>query len=144
MQELIEQLKELKAYIAVTHGLERSLPYQTAIDYAETMLEQEKETIKDAYDAGLFDGSMDDVDNRLYKDYYNQTFNTQPKMDELTQLRKLAGLLQSAWHNGNWKAETYNEREMEKIMTEQGYWPALPNTNQIGKDELLTVNTKEK
>ena len=46
MQELIEQLKELKAYTAVTHGLERSLPYQTAIDYAETMLEQEKETIK--------------------------------------------------------------------------------------------------
>jgi hypothetical protein len=78
------------------------------------------------------------------EEYYNETFNTQPKMDELTQLRKLAGLLQSAWHNGNWKAETYNEREMEKIMVEQGYWPALPNPNQIGKDELLTFNTKEK
>ena len=62
-----------------------------------------------------------------------RTYNPQSKTNELTQLRKLAGLLQSAWYNGNWKAETYNEREMEKIMTEQGYWPALPNPNQIGK-----------
>jgi hypothetical protein len=42
---------------------------------------------------------------------------------ELKQLRKLAALLQNAWYNGNWKAETYNEREMEKIMREQGLWP---------------------
>ena len=35
-----------------------------------------KEVITDAYDAGLFDGSMDDVDDRMYKDYYNKTFNT--------------------------------------------------------------------
>jgi hypothetical protein len=89
MQELIEQLKELKAYTAVTHGLERSLPYQTAIDYAETMLEQEKETIKDAYDAGLFDGSMEDVDNRLYKDYYNKTFNTSVEMNKQEILNQL-------------------------------------------------------
>ena len=87
MQELIEQLKELKAYTAVTHGLERSLPYQTAIDYAETMLEQEKEAIKDAYDAGLFDGSMEDVDNRLYKDYYNKTFNTSVEMNSQEQIQ---------------------------------------------------------
>lgn len=40
------------------------------------MLEKEKEIITDAYDAGLFDGSMDDVDDRMYKDYYNKTFNT--------------------------------------------------------------------
>ena len=89
MQELIEQLKELKAYIAVTHGLERSLPYQTAIDYAETMLEQEKETIKDAYDAGLFDGSMEDVDNRLYKDYYSKTFSTSVEMNKQEILNQL-------------------------------------------------------
>ena len=43
------------------------------------MLEKEKEVIMDAYDAGLFDGSMDDVDDRLYKDYYNETFNTKEK-----------------------------------------------------------------
>ena len=89
MQELIEQLKELKAYTAVTHGLERSLPYQTAIDYAETMLEQEKESIKDAYDAGLFDGSMEDVDNRLYKDYYNTTFSTSVEMNKQEILNQL-------------------------------------------------------
>ena len=84
---------------------------------------------------------IQDLLNQLQKEvsveqqYYDQQqkliHNT--KMDELTQLRKLAGLLQSAWANGNWKAETYNEREMEKIMTEQGYWPALSNPNQIGK-----------
>ena len=42
---------------------------------------------------------------------------------ELKQLRKLAALLQSAWYHGEWKAETVNEREMEAIMREQGYWP---------------------
>jgi phage repressor protein C with HTH and peptisase S24 domain len=42
---------------------------------------------------------------------------------ELKQLRKLAALLQNAWYNGNWKAETYNEHEMEAIMKEQGLWP---------------------
>jgi hypothetical protein len=84
---------------------------------------------------------IQDLLNQLQKEisveqhYYNeqQKLIHNTKMDELTQLRKLAGLLQSAWHNGNWKAETYNEREMEKIMTEQGYWPTLPNPNQIGK-----------
>ena len=145
MQELIEQLKELKAYIAVTHGLERSLPYQTAIDYAETMLEQEKDTMKSCIVMGMEFIPVDPNNyNEDAEEVYNETFNTQPKMDELTQLRKLAGLLQSAWHNGNWKAETYNEREMEKIMTEQGYWPALPNPNQVRKDKLLTVNTSVK
>ena len=71
------------------------------------------------------------VEQQYYDQQQKLIHNT--KMDELAQLRKLAGLLQSAWHNGNWKAETYNEREMEKIMTEQGYWPVLPNPNQIGK-----------
>jgi hypothetical protein len=42
---------------------------------------------------------------------------------ELKQLRKLAALLQSAWHYGDWKAETLNEHEMETIMIEQGLWP---------------------
>jgi hypothetical protein len=39
--------------------------------------EMEKEQIIDAYDAGLFDGSMDDVNDRIYKQYYNETFNKQ-------------------------------------------------------------------
>ena len=42
---------------------------------------------------------------------------------ELKQLRKLAALLQSVWHYGEFKAETVNEREMETIMEERGYWP---------------------
>ena len=112
--------------------------------------EQIKQLREEIIDA-LHD-SMDSDDNSVDITWFDvnlnmvleETFNTQPKMDELTQLRKLAGLLQNAWYNGNWKAETYNEREMEKIMTEQGYWPALPNPKQIGKDELLTFNTEEK
>ena len=75
MQELIEQLKEERDL----HGYERGLYYETAIEFAESLLEKEKEVIMDAYDAGLFDGSMDDVDNRLHKNYYNETFNTKEK-----------------------------------------------------------------
>ena len=40
----------------------------------EKALAMEKEQIDSAYDAGLFDGSMDDVNDRLYKNYYNQTY----------------------------------------------------------------------
>ena len=32
------------------------------------------EQITDAYDAGLFDGSMDVVKDRMYKKYYNETY----------------------------------------------------------------------
>ena len=42
----------------------------------EKALEMERMQIQDAYDAGLFDSSMDDVDNRLHKNYYNKKFNT--------------------------------------------------------------------
>jgi len=54
---------------------------------------------------------------------------------ELNWLRQLAECLQSAWVNGNWKAETPNEREMEKLMTLLGYWPAKldPNTLELVK-----------
>jgi hypothetical protein len=34
----------------------------------------EKEQVVDAYDAGLFDGSMDDVNDRMHKQYYNETY----------------------------------------------------------------------
>jgi len=39
--------------------------------------QMEKEQIIDAYDAGLFDGSMDDVNDRIYKQYYNETFKSE-------------------------------------------------------------------
>jgi len=37
----------------------------------------EKEQIIDAYDAGLFDGSMNDVNDRIYKQYYNETYKSE-------------------------------------------------------------------
>ena len=36
--------------------------------------QKEKEQIIDAYDAGLFDGTMDDVNDRMHKQYYNETY----------------------------------------------------------------------
>lgn len=36
--------------------------------------QMEKEQIVNAYDAGLFDGTMDDVNDRIYKKYYNETY----------------------------------------------------------------------
>jgi hypothetical protein len=43
----------------------------------ELAKEIEREEIIDAYDAGLFDGSMDDVNDRIYKQYYNETFKSE-------------------------------------------------------------------
>ena len=40
-------------------------------------LQMECEQIEDAYDAGLFDGSMDDVNDRMHKQYYNETYGGQ-------------------------------------------------------------------
>ena len=36
----------------------------------------EKEQIVEAYDAGLFDGTMDDVNDRMHKQYYNKTYGS--------------------------------------------------------------------
>jgi len=36
--------------------------------------EMHKQEIIEAYDAGLFDGSMDDVNDRMHKQYYLETF----------------------------------------------------------------------
>ncbi len=36
--------------------------------------EMEKEQIMEAYDSGLFDGTMDIVKDRMYKKYYNKTY----------------------------------------------------------------------
>jgi hypothetical protein len=38
--------------------------------------EMEKEQIVEAYDAGLFDGTMDDVNDRMHKQYYNETYGS--------------------------------------------------------------------
>lgn len=78
LQELFEYESDL------THMFDSDVRVAGALlEYIRTnkkdMLEKEKEVIMDAYDTGLFDGSMDDVDDRLYKDYYNETFNTKEK-----------------------------------------------------------------
>jgi len=39
-------------------------------------LTMEKEQIDDAYDSGWYDGSQEDPENRVYKDYYNETFKS--------------------------------------------------------------------
>ena len=57
-----------------------------------------------------------------------------------SKLEQLATLLQSAWTNGNWKAETPNEREMEKIMVELGYWS---NENEWTLEQRRSMVSKE-
>jgi hypothetical protein len=51
-----------------------SVYFQEILDQAKEM---EKEQIMDAYDAGLFDGTMDDVNDRIHKQYYNETFKSE-------------------------------------------------------------------
>lgn len=43
-------------------------------DILNEAVDKEREQIVDAYDSGLFDGSMNDVNDRLYKQYYNETY----------------------------------------------------------------------
>ena len=42
----------------------------------EQAKEMEKEQIVEAYDAGLFDGTMDDVNDRMHKQSYNETYGS--------------------------------------------------------------------
>jgi hypothetical protein len=65
---LVEQLEGDDSMIARVIGLKK---YNEIYKKAKEM---EKQQIIDAYDAGLFDGSMDDVNDRIYKQYYNETF----------------------------------------------------------------------
>jgi hypothetical protein len=45
-------------------------------DIEESAKAMEREQIEDSYDAGLFDGTMDDVKDRIYKKYYNETYES--------------------------------------------------------------------
>ena len=46
--------------------------------------------------------------------------------DEVARLRKIAWLIGSIFVHGNFKAETYNERELEKMLRENGtFWESL-------------------
>ena len=79
IQEYIEFLKKEWKKLVVEGQLGVALHIGDCIEHAESMLEKEEEVIMDAYDTGLFDGSMDDVDDRLYKYYYNETFKTKER-----------------------------------------------------------------
>ena len=48
--------------------------YKELTEEAKAM---EREQIIDAYDSGLFDGTMDDVKDRIYTQYYDQTFKSE-------------------------------------------------------------------
>ena len=60
---LVEQLKE--------RGYAGEFPPHLLFEQAKEMHKRE---IIEAYDAGLFDGSMDDVNDRMHKQYYQETF----------------------------------------------------------------------
>lgn len=49
----------------------------------------------------------------------------QTKKKELRQLREIAKTIGSIFCYGNFKAETYNERKLEKLLRENGtFWEA--------------------
>jgi len=50
------------------------MPLEDYMRLKQEAIELEKQQIIDAYDAGLFDGTMDDVNDRMHKQYYNETF----------------------------------------------------------------------
>ena len=56
-------------YIPIKH-------WDSIKDIIQEAKEMEKEQIDDAYDAGLFDGTMDDVNDRIHKQYYNETYGS--------------------------------------------------------------------
>lgn len=45
--------------------------------------------------------------------------------EQRDRLAEFASLTAKSWAYGKWKAETYNEREAERILTELGYWPVI-------------------
>jgi hypothetical protein len=53
------------------------LQWKLEIDQALAM---EKEQIDDAYDSGWYDGSQEDPENRVYKDYYEENFKSDGKV----------------------------------------------------------------
>ena len=69
MQELIKELKDLQESLD-PYGL------HDAIEFAESMLEKEKEQIMDAYMEG---GDWESLPQPRFDNYYNQTFNTKER-----------------------------------------------------------------
>lgn len=61
------------------------------------------------------------------------------RLGEGAKLDELCGLLASAWLNGGWKPETYNEGEMQKILRDRGWWP-ITETALIERRAALTAS----
>lgn len=73
MQKLLAQLKYERANIPMDIEWDRCYQaIETVIQ--DIYLPIEKEQVIDGYDAGLFDGTMDDVNDRMYKHYYKETY----------------------------------------------------------------------
>ena len=92
-------------------------------------LDELKDKLNTALDKETVDSLNEWLNNK--RDMKNETH-------ELKQLRRLAALLQSAWFHGDWKAETANERRMETIMREQGYWPVKMSAFTFEPDLKIT------
>jgi len=56
-----------------------------------------------------------------------------PYKEDAERLQEMFSLLASAWFYGGWKAETANEREMQRIMTTAGWWPIENEDELIAK-----------
>jgi len=75
MQELIEQLKEERDL----HGYERAIHYQTAIEFALSMLEKEKALLIETHGNKKVYDSQIDPTIVTGEQWYNETFNTKER-----------------------------------------------------------------
>ena len=73
MQELIERLKEERDL----HGYERGLHYETAIEFAESLLEKEKEVMCEFQDKANYTDFW--VKYEGSEECFNKTFNTKER-----------------------------------------------------------------
>jgi len=66
----------------------------------------------------------------------------QPKEDKQSKLEKIADIISRIYYYGKFKAETVNERMLEDLLTQVGYWPT--NENEILKRNNTPKEDKPK
>lgn len=80
MQEHIEWMQEKLRILVEYKDLSAGAEVDECIQHAESMLEKEKEVIKNAYIEGCGDNILcESTDKKRAEEYYNETFNTEEK-----------------------------------------------------------------
>jgi predicted GNAT family acetyltransferase len=99
---------------------------QEEIDQAKAM-EREKNDIFDKFleaekNFGISDKKTIERVQWYYRTYFNETYGVE-QMTREEKLETIVKLFSKAMFYGNWKWETANERVIEMLMREVGYYP---------------------